>query len=319
MPIDTAPITRETVAPQKVGCGGSCFCPERISRVLCCAVLLAVIAYPYSVDAQAISIEHDTGDAVNRPVEAVPNGDPGNLSAELEDVLRDELRERVEHRTMGIAEDEADLYYRLLHRSVRADYHQQQAAARDYREQRRAIIPRYRDNPNLEFQTFVDLFKNPEDYQGRLVTLRGHVQHIVSYPASENHFGIETLYEAWLYTSDSQQNPAVIVCTSLPEGLQPGSQLVDHVSVTGYFFKMYGYRARDTTRMAPMILASRLEWRPPPPAQPGVPPPLLYSVVVLVAAVSILLLWRMNRRDRRFREQRFNPPEKAPEVDLRDL
>ncbi|GIT28342.1 MAG: hypothetical protein Ct9H300mP1_03880 [Planctomycetaceae bacterium] len=32
----------------------------------------------------------------------------------------------------------------------------------------------------------------------------------------ENPYGIQTLYEAWLFTSDSQQHPTVLVMTSVP-------------------------------------------------------------------------------------------------------
>lgn len=112
------------------------------------------------------------------------------------------------------------------------------------------------------FGTFVDLFTNPEEWQGHLVTLRGHVRHVLSYPARHPEFAGEYLHELWLYTEDSQSNPAVIVTPSLPEDFPTESDVIDHVSVTGCFFKSYVYRGQETRRIAPLILANRVHWSP---------------------------------------------------------
>ena len=175
-------------------------------------------------------------------------------------------------KTFGIQDRERGAYYAVLHQAHQVDVKLQKAAARRLRTQRRQQYPdpRVRDNPDAPFPVFVDLFKNADDpgvYHGKLVTLAGHVRLLREMPAGENAYGIKTLYEAWLYTEDSQNNPACIVCTSLPEGMQDAfntskSQVLDHVGVTGYFFKMMGYRAEDAFRYAPLILAHRLEWRP---------------------------------------------------------
>ena len=180
------------------------------------------------------------------------------------------------------------------------------AAARRFHERRRSELPEYRENPKLEFRTFVDLFQNPDRYRGQPVTLRGHVRRIVKHPSDKKHPGAETRYEAWVYTQNSQTNPAVIVFTSLPQGMPMGDHILERVAVTGYFFKLYGYDARDTTRLAPMILASRLEWFPgEEEVQREISPVLLAAVVGMVLMALVVILWLIKRtayKNRQFRE-----------------
>ncbi len=131
-------------------------------------------------------------------------------------------------------------------------------------------VGRFRDlmkNPE-KFQTYVDMFQFPEVYHGRLVTLRGHVRHVVSYPGDETLFhdslydGARTLHELWLFTDDSQHNPAVIVTPNLPDDFPVDAEVIDRISVTGCFFKRYVYGSQDTDRIAPLILAGKIEWQP---------------------------------------------------------
>ena len=131
-------------------------------------------------------------------------------------------------------------------------------------------VGRYRDllkHPE-KFQTYVDMFQFPEEYHGRLVTLRGHVRHVVSYPGDETLFhdslydGGRALHELWLFTDDSQHNPAVIVTPNLPDDFPVDAEVIDRVSVTGCFFKRYVYGSQDTDRIAPLVLAGNIEWQP---------------------------------------------------------
>jgi len=115
---------------------------------------------------------------------------------------------------------------------------------------------------HTKFETFVDVFTNPDEWQGRLVTLRGHVRHVLSYPARHPAFPTEYLHELWLYTDDSQSNPAVIVTPTLPSEFPHDADIVDHVTVTGCVFKQYVYRSQESRRIAPLIVASRVQWTP---------------------------------------------------------
>ena len=212
----------------------------------------------------------------------------------------------------GVLDDEETLYYYVLNHLRETSLQDQKQAAEFNLQNRRSELKTFREHPELKLPLFPDIFKNMKRWKGRLVTLTGRVRKLVHYPASEeNKFGIKTLYEAWMFTDDSQQNPVVVICTEVPpelkNGLPEGTDVIDHVTVTGYVFKMYLYSAQDTSRIAPLILAQRLEWTPPQTDETG---GQLFVVilgttfVLLIAGVGIMM-WRNNQRDKEFREKRL--------------
>jgi hypothetical protein len=119
----------------------------------------------------------------------------------------------------------------------------------------------YEQHPET-FPAFVDVFQNPDRWQGRLVTLRGHVRRVTSYNGDQELFSGQPLHELWLFTDDSQQNPAVIVTPTLPKDFPVSAEIVDSVMVTGCFFKMYVYRSQQDNRLAPLFLAGHVSWNP---------------------------------------------------------
>lgn len=146
--------------------------------------------------------------------------------------------------------------------SVTDVVHKRRRAALERRlDQRLKRYKSIRKNPE-KFQTYVDMYQHPEAWQGDLVTLRGHVRHVVSYPSDDILFPNRTLHELWLFTDDSQHNPAVIVTPNLPNDFPMDAEVIDYVTVTGCFFKRYVYGSQDVDRIAPLILASNVTWRP---------------------------------------------------------
>lgn len=190
----------------------------------------------------------------------------------------------VEHRTLGVRSTESGLYYRLLSDAASADAAELRNAAADQIARRRA------ENPQLAgrepFPVFVDMFQNPTAYEGQPVTLNGYAREIRKYPAGENAVGLQMLYEAWVYTDDSQGNPAVVVAAG-PDDVPLGGDLQVPMRVTGYFFKIYGYEAHDTTRVAPMILAGHLDVLPEP--SPARPP--WWFLALFAGIFGALILW----------------------------
>lgn len=142
------------------------------------------------------------------------------------------------------------------------EFRQQKVSLQRQMSQRVDRYRKYRKQPD-EFQTYVDLFQNPEVWHGKLLTLKGHVRHVVSYPADEILFGKnKMLHELWLFTDDSQHNPAVIVTPHLPSDFPTDASVIDSVSVTGCFLKRYVYGSQDSARIAPLLLAGRVNWLP---------------------------------------------------------
>jgi hypothetical protein len=142
-----------------------------------------------------------------------------------------------------------------------ATYRRQKVALERQLNHRVARYRQYREDPE-SFQTYVDMFQYPDVWHGHLVTFEGHVRHMVSYAGDEKLFNGRPLHELWLFTDDSQHNPAVIVTPHLPDGFPLQAEVLDRVKVTGCFFKRYVYGSQDTTRIAPLILAGTVSWEP---------------------------------------------------------
>ncbi|MCP4783200.1 MAG: hypothetical protein GY878_06590 [Fuerstiella sp.] len=144
-----------------------------------------------------------------------------------------------------------------------ATYRRKKVALQRQLDYRIGRYRRYRENPQ-SFQTYVDMFQFPDVWHGHLVTLQGHVRHMVTYPSDERFSDgrRRKLHELWLFTDDSQHNPAVIVTANLPPDFPLEAEILDRVQVTGCFFKRYVYGSQDTDRIAPLILAGTVSWEP---------------------------------------------------------
>ncbi|MFH1300807.1 MAG: hypothetical protein ABIK07_07070 [Planctomycetota bacterium] len=235
--------------------------------------------------------------------------------------LFNEVQDKYE---FGIRAEEKALYYYVLKHLRETSLKDQKQAAEFNLQQRRSELKTFREHPRLKLPLFPDIFKNNSRYKGRLVTLTGRVRKLIHYPAEKNEYGITTLYEAWLFTDDSQQNPTVVICTEVPKsleaGLPQGTDVIDHVTVTGYLFKMYVYNAQDVTRVAPMILAQQLEWSPQTVDAKG---SQLFSkllaggLIVLIAGVAFAM-WKASQKDKQLREKRVQTSQDQVSFDRLD-
>src|SRR5690606_28382922 len=121
--------------------------------------------------------------------------------------------------------------------------------------------------------TFVDIIRNTKEFRGQPIRMQGHVLQTIEYEAIDNPYGIEKLYESTLFTEDSQSHPATIVFLEKPDNLPISGDLIDGVTVNGYFLKTYLYPSSDnTTRKAPLILAKTVSV--PPQISSAKPSPL---------------------------------------------
>jgi len=152
--------------------------------------------------------------------------------------------------TLGEADPKTNKTYQT--RLTRLDRQVKQGLNR-YRE--------YQQQPE-KFPMFVDIFLHPDRWQGHLVTLRGHVRRVTSHEGDSAMFGGQPLHELWLFTDDSQHNPTVIVTPTLPDEFPRNADDIDSVTVTGCLFKMYVYRSQNESRIAPLLLAGRIDWKP---------------------------------------------------------
>jgi len=138
--------------------------------------------------------------------------------------------------------------------------------------------------------TFAQLFSQSNEYRGRLVTLRGTLRRAHRLTAPKNAYGIERYYQTWLQPDDNPTTPMVVYSLYLPEGFPTGMNISADVHVTGFFYKRWAYKAGDTLRTTPVVLARTVDWRKPVPV---VQPPTIdlrfFVIVVSVAAVVSVL------------------------------
>jgi hypothetical protein len=202
-----------------------------------------------------------------------------------------------------LAPEESDLYYRVLAHARDTNYAAQKKAAARFLEERKKLWKK--TDPRHRFSLFADVFLHPQDFVGQPVTLKGHILTNVSTTAEDNRFGIDRQYEAWLYDNDAGHNPAVVVYLDKPEGLPEGKalvdqELVDGIVMTGYFFKIHVYDARDGFRAAPLFLAQKIEWYPRGERdRSGKGLGYWYCGLGAAAVMIALLFWSIHRREMR--------------------
>ena len=212
--------------------------------------------------------------------------------------IHPDLMHGVKDNTLGIRFEERAAYLRVLRLASEVPLRRQERFAAEIRSERRLLNPSYNRRRPEDFPQFVDLFTHPEFYRGRPVTLHGVMRKLTKFDLGKNPFGLEQAYEGWVYTSDSQGNPAVVVFTSKDDRLPVQGDIQEEVQFTGYYFKAYGYDAHDVTRKAPLILAGEVEWIPHP--YKAVDKPLgieWYGLTTLAFAIGCYLVWQTNRRE----------------------
>ncbi|HTN77742.1 MAG TPA: hypothetical protein VL096_20935 [Pirellulaceae bacterium] len=119
--------------------------------------------------------------------------------------------------------------------------------------------------------TYVQLFKQPNDYRGKLVRIRGRVRQAAKFTPPKNAYDIQQQYILWLHPEGGGDAPVVVYALEMPAGFpsldEPNlpngyTKLREDVEVTGYFFKRYAYRAQDGVNTAPLILTKMPVWIP---------------------------------------------------------
>ena len=230
---------------------------------------------------------------------------PGSVAEESPDAVHElklapELIEQVKDNAVGIRESERDLYYYLLAKTRDVPAANLEQASR----------------PSVAFAV---LMNESKDLIGEIITVKGELRRLTAIPAGKNEFGIETIWEGWLFNADSGLNPYCIRMTSIPDGIPTGQELGSGVvvSVTGYFLKRYGYPAQgERLHVAPLVLAKSVRWfRTRPSSVPddlGVVPYVIGFAGILGITISILL-FRFRSSDREFEKKHLRRLTAAPQ------
>ena len=148
--------------------------------------------------------------------------------------------------------------------------------------------------------TYAQLFRQPDQYRGRLVTVSGVVRRAHRVELPKNEYGIRAYYQTWLWPTDNPSAPMVVYCLRLPEGFPTGMELAEQAEVTGFFFKRWAYQAQDALRTAPTLLARTLQWhkRPDMGSDTSTEPWAISLVVCLAVLFSLLAMCYVYLRTR---------------------
>jgi hypothetical protein len=155
---------------------------------------------------------------------------------------------------------------------------------------------------------FVQLFDQPKEYRGKLVTVRGAAHMAYRVQAPKNSAGVEHYYVFWIAPAGGPNSPICVYALETPTGFpeikdkdrdRETTTLDVDVEFTGYFFKRWAYRAQDGLRIAPLVLAKEPRWTPPPPSiavtAPASPLNLaiyIFGAVGAAVAISLIAYWQ---------------------------
>jgi hypothetical protein len=157
--------------------------------------------------------------------------------------------------------------------------------------------------------TFAHLFEEPDKYRGELIHIEGRLKRLRRFDAPKlaGKDGVPQLFEGWLFTDTSFNNPYCVIASELSPGVHVGEELDTRVKFDGYFFKRYRYKAAyGRFYDAPLLIGRELS-----PAGPASPPseetssfahlllPAFLGVLGTTAALAVGLTWWFRRGDRR--------------------
>ncbi|MEI8020794.1 MAG: hypothetical protein WCH39_21500, partial [Schlesneria sp.] len=182
--------------------------------------------------------------------------------------------EVVKDNTIGVRRDEAEVFYWLLDHARRVPAASLQRAA------------------DREVQ-YINLMTEPDRYRGEPVSIEGDLFRLYEFEAGRNKYGVTKVYEGWVFTGDSSHHPYRIVCTSLPNGIEPGENLRKPVRITGYFFKREGYHSNGGVHIAPTLLARRININPMPngiPLTSGILPYMTGAIMAIGLALLVTIV-----------------------------
>jgi hypothetical protein len=168
--------------------------------------------------------------------------------------------------------------------------------------------------------TFAHLMREPIRYRGQLVTLKGHLRTLKRFEASENEklnsSGVKVLYQGDLFTNAAHPNPYVVIMPSVPDGLPLGLNISEDVTFTGFFFKLWRYKAADDLdRAAPVLIGQLMSWTPAPSPEAGRDEATYWTLVALLAVLaSGVVAWIFIRLFRRTQHSEASVEPESGEV-----
>ena len=220
----------------------------------------------------------ESGPGVELPQEWTLDVNPEALSA-------------IEDNTLGVRRAEVEAYHLML-------------------DQIRHVPEEVTDAQSRDDVAFTVIMLQSEDYRGQVIGIRGQLRRLTEHPVIENDRGIDRLYEGWVFTNDSGDNPWRFLCTQLPPEAEVGENISPvKARVAGYFFKRTGYLSQGGQHVAPTLLAKSFQIVPVrTKAVAEIPSGLEYGLLIGVGVLTaaLMLIWGLwIRSDRAFVQGRL--------------
>lgn len=193
------------------------------------------------------------------------------------------------------------------------------AAARIYDQ---AVVGAFETSPETfakaakenDYVQFAHLYNHPAKYRGKVLGFEGRLKRLRRLEVPENlkKLGIPTLFEGWVFGPTKGSHPYCVIVTYLPERLKPAEDMNTWVSFSGYFYKLYRYRAGDgSDRDTPMFIGPTLvlSTGPQQAASSGemaMPLKVLIWLTGIIGGIFLIIMgvsWWYRRGDRAFQEK----------------
>lgn len=162
----------------------------------------------------------------------------------------------------------------------------------------------------LGLSSVAPLFLAPDAEAGRLVLIEGTARRAVPISLDEGEATVDgdRYYELEVFTPDSQSLPVVCCVTGLPAGFPIGDAIRQRVRVSGFFFKMWQYRSRESVEAgeskayAPIVIGPPPIWLQQAPRTKSSWLGAVLGMAFLIALAAISwTLYRQSVRDRKAR------------------
>jgi hypothetical protein len=156
--------------------------------------------------------------------------------------------------------------------------------------------------------SFTQLFAQPKEFRGDLVTLEGTVLRALPKTAAKNEYGIRD-YHMLVVEPRDRAYGVIVYALELPPDFPTGEKLHEPVSLTGFFYKRWAHLSEDKEIMTwPLLLSKTVRWRPVAAEAPAADAQanmknLLggLAVAVLASLVVVVFVFSATRRKTQFK------------------
>jgi hypothetical protein len=152
-------------------------------------------------------------------------------------------------------------------------------------------------SPAVRRVSFAELFGQPRSFRGRPVAIAGTLRRLERVDAPANDYGIDDYWQGWLEPEGGPASPVVVYFLDIPADMPTGLAIAERIDATGYFFKRWAYAAKDTVRLAPLVMAASPRWSARPPARPAIDfvGALTTGTILLMILVTLVGIWLASR------------------------